>query len=151
MESMKTSPTGAETKTWITAVLLGWLSLTIGLYAATAAGRLLELAGANVIVVQLSKGGIISSISLAAVYYIQTRLLGRAWSDIVGDRLRKESSISSSERVLPSALQASDSSLRVGRDGSALRNGISLRSSWGASRSTSCSLSSTRRCRKKPC
>ncbi|MEK4355743.1 CPBP family glutamic-type intramembrane protease [Paenibacillus sp. FSL M7-1455] len=89
MESMKTSPTGAETKTWITAVLLGWLSLTIGLYAATAAGRLLKLAGANVIVVQLSKGGIISSISLAAVYYIQTRLLGRAWSDIVGDRLRK--------------------------------------------------------------
>lgn len=89
MRSLKKSNTGIRSKTWMAAVILGWLALTVGLYAATAAGRLLEAAGTHETVVQLCKGGIISSISLAAVYCIQTKLLRGTWRDIFANSLRK--------------------------------------------------------------
>jgi len=90
MRSSKILNNGIGTKIWVTAIILGWLSLTIGLYAATAFGQWLETAGMHETAVQLCKGGIICAVSLTAVYCIQTRMLRKTWRDIyTSTRLRE--------------------------------------------------------------
>lgn len=71
--------------TWLLSIILGWLSLALGLYIAALVGAMLEEAGISSIVVQLVKGSIISIIVLSIVCIVQTKMLQRPWKDIFGN------------------------------------------------------------------